>query len=102
MLREAKIIVPNYTNDGRPLGALQAEVGRRLHKAFGGMHTFPVSGIWTDPKDGQEYAEGSFAFITAATPDIPYVDEQLRQIALYAAQEGQQEAIYLQLPSGRV
>lgn len=103
MLREAKILVPSVTNDGRSTEAARIEVAKRLAQAFGGVHGYEVSGGWRDPKTGQWYEDPCVALVTACDYDsIVFVDNTLYDIACYACLAAEQEAIYLMYPSGEV
>lgn len=101
MLREAKILIPSVTNDGRSTEAARIEVAKRLAQAFGGAHVYDVTGAWLDPKTGKWYNDLCRAFVTACDDTVNSANT-LYSIACYACLASEQEAIYLKFPSGAV
>lgn len=101
MLREAKILVPSVTNDGRSTEAARIEVAKRLAQAFGGVHGYEVMGGWRDPKTGQWYEDPCVALVTACDDTVNSANT-LYSISCYACVASEQEAIYLMFPSGAV
>lgn len=98
---EAKIIIPNVTNDGRSNAHVVKNVGKFLGKTFGGCHGYKAEGFWTDPKTDVSYDDPCDILVTGCE-DTPVNRGHLWAIAVYACAQAEQEAIYLKYPNGEV
>lgn len=101
-LHEARLIVPMFDNHGRDLIPLLRWVEESLITDFGGCTVLrQVFGAWRDPATGDLYREPVYVF-DVAVPDTDHSAAQLRNIARKAATRGEQQSVYLRLPSGAV
>jgi hypothetical protein len=101
MLGEAKIIIPNVTNDGRSNADVVKYAGSYLGKVFGGCHAYKASGFWTDPKTGISYDDPCDVLVTGCE-DTPITRDKLLALAAHVCKLAEQEAIYLKFPNGEV
>lgn len=100
-MREGMVIVPQQTNDGRPLAHLQRHVIGRMVEAFGGATVREAQGAWRDAMSGTLYVEPVWEIVSAYEPEDS-ADEILRDIGLDVAAKGEQLAVYIRLASGEV
>lgn len=101
MLREAKILVPWTDNSGQSLGTLHSTVADALAGAFGGVTETTGKGIWRNPVTFEVHREPVAIFLVA-TEDTEEANDKLTDIARTVAYRGEQEAVYVAYPSGRV
>lgn len=98
-LREAVIVIPTTDNSGRPLDALIDAALVAACDQFGGATAVPAQGIWRSPANGRVYREPVIQLVIAVDDTaIP----ALRALAAMIAREGEQECVYLRLPTGDV
>ncbi|MBX6421758.1 MAG: hypothetical protein IRZ06_12240 [Nevskia sp.] len=98
-MREAMIVIPKTDNSGRPLDALIDSALAAACDQFGGATAVPAEGIWRSPTNGRVYREPVIQLMIAVDDTaIP----ALRSLAAIIAREGEQESVYLRLPSGDV
>lgn len=101
MLREAKIIVPEFDNDKNSLAAVHRGVAKHLQQAFGGVTITKGDGSWFDPEDGEIYSEPVLLFYVACE-DQQLSYDILRKAASFVKKEGKQKAVYVAFPDASV
>jgi hypothetical protein len=101
MLREAKIIVPEFDNDKNSLSAVHRGVAKHLQQAFGGVTITKGDGSWFDPSDGEIYSEPVLLFYVACEVEQSSFDI-LSEAAAYVKKVGKQKAVYVNFPDGSV
>jgi len=100
-MREARIILPLYDNDGVDLQAVHRSLKTRLCAEFGGYTATPSMGGWID-NTGKLYEEPGIAYDVAVPEANIGTIETLRDIAAIAGRKAMQKAMYLRLPTGKV
>ena len=96
MITEARLILPNATNDGRELNAEHASLRLRLAETFGGFTAIKADGGWSG--EGGFVSEPVTLYDIACEPSHE-TERKLRELAQWARMAAEQEAIYLRLPS---
>lgn len=66
MTTEAKIILPEFDNDGASLHREAREIEDMLLDAFGGWNKAKSEGAWKDPKTGKVYRDDCQTYTVAA------------------------------------
>lgn len=100
-MREARIILPLYDNDGIDLQDVHKSLKTRLCAEFGGYTATPSMGGWID-NSGKLYEEPGIAYDVAVPDDSIAIIETLRDIAGLTGRKANQKAMYLRLPTGKV
>lgn len=96
-LREAKIILPVYDNDGDENNEVHKGLRRRLIDAFGGVTITEGEGAWCDG-DGDVH-EAAISYVVA----VPLGSgDQIRHIAQWAGRALKQKSVYLVQRTGVV
>lgn len=98
--RIAQIILPKFDNSGASLTWSHANFQRKFCEAFGGFTAYDVRGGWIDHA-GKLYQDESVSF-HIAMDDNSATASALRAIAMEAATELKQEAIFIVYASGIV
>lgn len=100
-MREARILLPKQTNDGRSNDGVRKTLVRFACQTFGGATVSTVEGAWVDPKTGDLYEEPSWAIDVAgeATEDN---DDIVLHMGRVVIREGEQLAAYVRTFSGDV
>lgn len=101
MLREAKVIVPEFDNDGNSLSEVHEWVSGALNDAFGGVTVTKGDGAWRGPS-GKLYKEPVLLFLVACSPLEEDSYKELRAVVAYVLRNGKQKAVYVQFPDGSV
>lgn len=97
-MREALMILPNLDNAGQSLAPIHRRLRLALANTFGGYTATPSEGGWVSPSG--ELMEEPGTLYRVAVPDGR--DTVFETIAMRAARDAAQEAVYMRLPDGRV
>lgn len=100
-MREARVILPMYDNDGHSLEHVHTYLKQQLCLAFGGYTAIKSFGGWMDRKTGKLYEEEGTAY-DIACDDTQVTKDVLLGLAQILINLASQEAIYLRLPNGDV
>jgi len=97
---EARVILPNSGNDGKPLDGTHDTLQHVLCDEFGGYTAQPVTGGYK-ANNGRMMHENGTAYDVAMPDDAANIGK-LIQIGRWAAFVADQECVYVRTPSGRV
>lgn len=102
-MREAMIIVPKFDNNGRDLSDVLESVFFSLSAEFGGCTVTDGYGCWVRPQTGELVREPVWQ-VTAACHPVSNGDAAtyLENLADFVGEAGQQDAVYIRYPSGKV
>ena len=95
MIRESKLILPLYDNDGNDMAQQIAHVEDALLQHFGGYNRSASRGAWRDSVSGKVYNDSCCTYVIASEWDLAENFIALRQVARYAASLMTQECIYM-------
>lgn len=99
--KEARIIVPSETKDGRPLADhVVFDILQEVAKLFGGFTAWAGMGGYV-MADG-EVKQEKVTIVDMAVKNDKSTREQLEAIATGLKVAGEQETVYLRLPDGKV
>jgi hypothetical protein len=98
-MKEARIIMPVFDNDGGSLDVVHRWLKNQLANTFGGYTTLPALGGWSNEGNAQE--ERVIAY-DVAMPDVPANHRLVERIATELLDRGKQQAIYVRFPGGEV
>lgn len=99
-MREARIVVPLFSNKGLSLAPLILEFERSLLEHFGGFTSYAGRGS-TMAQEGAALSEQIRIYDIAAL-DVDAEHAKLRAIALWFGRRAEQLEMYLRYPNGDV
>jgi hypothetical protein len=100
-MREALLVCPKATNNGKPLTGLLDDVAGKLIRAFGGCTIREATGCWLDEASGKVFRDNVWECVAACDVN-PNNDTILRSIAEFIGWRGEQLAVYIRYSSGNV
>jgi hypothetical protein len=99
-MREGMFIIPKRDNNGNDLAEVVSSALSALTERFGGATVVEGRGVWRD-ETGKLYQEPVSTITTAYNPD-PAADASFQSIAVSAAMQAAQHAVYVRTASGDV
>lgn len=70
MIRESKLILPLYDNDGNDMAQQIAHVEDALLQQFGGYNRSASNGAWRDNDSGKVYRDACYTYVIASEWDL--------------------------------
>jgi hypothetical protein len=100
MLKEGCIIIPKRDNSGTKLNWLANDIERKLAETFGGYTRDTAQGGWEE--DNLLVRQKVWRYTVAYHSHNKKLDQAIRNIAEWIAEEGGQIRVYYKLASGEV
>lgn len=99
MLRPATMIIPKFLNDRiTPTSDVHlTELARKIIALSGGLTLTEGTGMWVSP-EGEEFCEDNYIFTFAVPHDSVGSYVTVSEIAQWAAEVFDQQAIYIDTP----
>lgn len=100
--RTAQIILPVWDNEAKSLADAHKILVKELLDAFGGFTRTDGIGWWKSDVDGHTYNETVYVYTIAMDEHGSFGSAVLRRIGREMCTIANQQAVYVQLPDGKV
>lgn len=100
LMREARIIVPQFDNDGHSIQGTIEKLDAALCRQFHGFTRIPAHGGWQHP-DGHIQTEASWVYEIACDTSEATADK-LRTLVEHVRDRARQLCVYCRFPDGHV